>query len=242
MSKIYYKKRNKINLKKFIKGVGLGLFTIGILVCLYIFSPLILWQIYSAPTLTSQNIEAPIPRKNVLNPALIQTLIAHAKSSISGIDYTNAQNWFPGFKTQANSGKSLSYTLSIPALNIKNAEVSTSDYDLSKHLVNYMGTSTPPNAGNAVIFGHSTLPQLYDPNDYKTIFAHVLDLKTGDQIFTNVAGVTYSYRVYNIYVVDANDTSVFTQNYDNSYLTLITCTPPGTIWKRLVIKARLEKI
>lgn len=241
MSKIYYKQRN-LNYKKFLKGFGLGLFLVGIGVSLYIFSPLILWQIYSAPALASQNIEAPIPRNNVLNPDLVQSLIAQAKDSITGVDYTNAQNWFPGFKAQANSNEASSYTLSIPALDIKDAQVSTSDYDLSKHLVNYAGTSTPPNLGNSVIFGHSTLPQLYDPNDYKTIFANVQKLKTGDKITTKVDGVTYSYKIYTIYIVDANDTSVFTQTFDNSYLTLITCTPPGTIWKRLVIKAKLEKI
>ena len=26
----------------------------------------------------------------------------------------------------------------------------------------------------------------------------------------------------------------------DSYLTLVTCTPPGTTWKRLIIKAKLE--
>ncbi len=132
--------------------------------------------------------------------------------------------------------------MSIPAIDIKDAIVSTNDYDLSKHLVNYQGTSTPPNLGNSVIFGHSTLPQLYDPTDYKTIFANVLKLKIGDDIFTNVNGVKYNYKIFNIYVVDANDTSIFTQTYDNSYITIVTCTPPGTVWKRLIIKARLEKI
>lgn len=242
MSKIFYKKEKNINHKKILRSLGLGLFLVGASLSLYIFSPLILWQIYSAPSFSSHNIESPIPRKNVLNPSLIQSLIAQAKNSIGGTDYTNAQNWFPGFKSQANAAELSPYTLTIPALKIKDAVVSGADYDLSKHLVNYQGTSTPPNKGNAVIFGHSTLPQLYDPKDYKTIFANILDLKIGDKIFTNVDGVTYSYKVYNIYVVDAENTSVFSQSFDDSYITLVTCTPPGTIWKRLVIKARLEKI
>ncbi len=241
MSKIYYKKK-RVSHKKFLKIIGMGLFLIGLLVSLYVFSPLILWQIYSAPALASKQVEAPIPRNTVLNPTTIKTLLASAKDSISGVDYTNAQNWFPGFKAQANSNGNSSYTLSIPALNIKNAQVSTSDYDLTRHLVNYAGTSVPPNSGNAVIFGHSTLPALFDPNDYKTIFANVQNLKVGDQIFASVNGVTYSYKIFNIYIVEANDTSAFTQTFDSSYLTLITCTPPGTIWKRLVIKARFEKI
>ncbi|MEX2013252.1 MAG: sortase [Candidatus Levyibacteriota bacterium] len=240
MSRVYYKKEKKLNRKKLLRGAGIALFLTGLGISLYIFSPLIMWQIYSAPKL--ENIAAPIPRSTVVNPSMVGSLIASAKNTISGVDYTNAKNWFPGFDASASESKSLSYTISIPAIDIKNAVVSTADYDLSKHLVNYQGTSTPPNLGNSVIFGHSTLPQLFDPTDYKTIFAKAHDLKVGDQIFTTVEGVTYKYKIFNIYIIDAEDTSVFAQTYDNSYLTLVTCTPPGTIWKRLIIKARLEKI
>lgn len=240
MSKVYHKKEGKLIHKKFLKGAGILFFLIGAGISLYIFSPLVLWQMYSAGEL--QNITTPIPRSTVVNPSMVGSLIASAKNSIAGVDYTNAQNWFPGYKASASEQKSLSYTMSIPAIDIKNAIVSTSDYDLSKHLVNYQGTSTPGNLGNSVIFGHSTLPRLFDPTDYKTIFAKVHNLKVGDQIFTTTDSITYKYKIFNIYIIDAEDTSVFAQTYDNSYLTLVTCTPPGTIWKRLIIKARLERI
>jgi len=42
-----------------------------------------------------------------------------------------------------------------------------------------------------------------------------------------------------------NDKSGFlvkTVSFDNSYITLVTCTPPGTTWKRLVIRASLDSI
>jgi sortase A len=42
-----------------------------------------------------------------------------------------------------------------------------------------------------------------------------------------------------IFVVDPNDFGVLDQDKDGSYLTLITCTPPGTYLKRLVVKAKL---
>lgn len=241
MSKIYYKKRRH-GYKIFTKSIGVGLFLVGIGISFYVFSPLILWQIYSAPLLSSQNVKTPIPKSAVVNGSLVQSLFSQAKDSITGVDFTNAKNWFPGFQTQKNSQQSKSYNLSIPSLGIKNASVTNADYDLAKHLVNYIGTVTPPNQGNAVIFGHSTLPQLFDSKDYKTIFANLHTIKVGNEIDINVDGVSYLYRVYNIYIVEANDTSVFTQNFDNSYITLVTCTPPGTIWKRLVVNARLEKI
>ena len=92
-----------------------------------------------------------------------------------------------------------------------------------------------------MIFGHSTLPQLFNPKNYKTIFANAYLLKENDLIYATVENITYKYRVYNISVVDPKDTSIFTQDLNDSYITLVTCTPPGTIWKRLIIKARLEK-
>lgn len=240
MSKYYYKKSKELNYRGILRVLGIGLVLSGVIVFLYIFSPLILWQVYFAKN-SSENLKTPIPKVNVVNASTVRGLILQAKDSV-GVDYTNAQNWFPTFKASATSSQSPSYSLSIPSIDIKDAIVSTSDYDLSKHLVNYQGTSNPPGSGNSVVFGHSTLPQLYNPTDYKTIFANAHKLKIGNSIYANVGGVSYQYKIFDISIVDANDTSLFSQNYDNSYLTLVTCTPPGTIWKRLVIKARLEKI
>ena len=41
-------------------------------------------------------------------------------------------------------------------------------------------------------------------------------------------------------IVPADDTAYLAQDTDGSYLSIITCTPPGTTWERLVIKAKLE--
>jgi sortase A len=244
MTKYYYRKIKLKPFKKWFRVLSLGIFISGLIIVLYVFSPLILWQIYFSPIFASQNITTPIPKNDIVNPATIASLISKASNSITLKDYTNAKNWFPNFHpSQAlEKPKVSSYTLSIPKININGALVSTTDMDLGKHLVNYQGTSIPGDFGNAVIFGHSTLPQLYNPKDYKTIFSNAYKLKIGDGIYSVVNGVTYLHKIYNITVVSPNDTSSFTQNYDNSYLTLVTCTPPGTVWKRLVIKARLSKI
>src|SRR3989344_4281690 len=243
MGKYYYKKADEIVRKKILRLFSLLILFIGVVSSFYIFYPLALWQIYFAPTLASSNIKTPIPKATVVNPSEIGSLISQAGNLLSGVDYTNAQNWFPGFNPRtAGQPKIQYYTISITKLKINNAQVSTRDNNLAIHLVNYQGTALPPESGNAVIFGHSTLPQLFNPNDYKTIFANAYQLKIGDQIYTYVEGVTYMYKIFNISVVEPTDTSIFEQNYDNSYLTLVTCTPPGTIWKRLIIKAKLEKI
>ncbi len=241
MGKYYYKKAGK-KIKKTARLLSLLIVIIGIGIGGYVFFPLVSWQIYFAPVFASADIAVPIPQTNIVNSATIGSLISQASDNLAGVDYTNAENWFPNFKFQKVKPRIDTYTLSIPRLNIKDAVVSATDDDLAKHLVNYGGTAIPPDKGNAVVFGHSTLPQFFDPKNYKTIFAKAYELKTGDELLANVSGAIYKYRIYNITVVSPNDTSVLQQDYSDSFLTLITCTPPGTTWKRLIIKARLETI
>jgi sortase A len=236
MGKYYYKKSGQKNLKKNLRLAGVFLLLTGISVILYVLFPIISWQIYFQPVFASQDITMSIPRSNIVDLA---------KNSIDSTDYTKAENWFKNFNpnsNQKNQTDTTSYAISIPKINIKEAMVSTVDTDLGKHLVNYQGTGIPGKNGNAVIFGHSTLPQLFNPKDYKTIFANVYKLKNEDVIYAILNGVTYKYKIFKTVVVDATDSSALVQDYDNSYLTLVTCTPPGTIWKRLIVKARLENL
>ena len=238
MGKYYYKK-NGDKLKRNLRLISILCVIVGVSIISYVLFPIISYQIYFEP-FTSQNITLSIPRANIV----VASLISQAKSSIDGTDYTRAENWFPKFNptTRSKQVQTPSYAISIPSIKIENAQVSTIDTDLTKHLVNFQGTSIPAQNGNAVIFGHSTLPQLFNAKDYKTIFANAYKLKNGDNIHAFVKGVKYSYKIFKIIIVDPTDSSALEQDYDNSYLTLVTCTPPGTIWKRLVIKARLEKI
>lgn len=183
----------------------------------------------------NQGLNTPIPK--------LSTLISTAGQTLS-VDYTNANNWFPTYYPKANSANLgvESYTMSIPSIDIKDAVVSTNDTNLTQHMINFTGTSVPPQNGNAVVFGHSTLPQLYDPKNYKTILANAYKLKNGDEIFVNFDKISYKYKVTSVLVVDPTDISVLEQDTRDSFLTIITCTPPGTVWKRLVIKSQLQKI
>lgn len=245
MTNYYYKKAKKKNYRKIFRFFSLIIAALGLLTVIYVSFPLISWQIYFAPIVSSQTIEVPIPKTNIVSSNTIKSLINTGAQTVQGVDYTNAQNWFPNLKIDNGEkiiSKISSYNLSIPALSIKNATVSTNDYDLAKHLVNYPGTAIPGERGNAVIFGHSTLPQLFNQKDYKTIFANAYRLKVGDEIVAVVNNVLYQYQIFNIIVVDPEDSSALSQPLDDYYLTLVTCTPPGTTWKRLIIKARIKKI
>lgn len=240
----YYKKKRTIHKNLVLKIVSALFLFVGLAVLTYAFLPIISWQIYFAPVFANQELNSPIPKVNIVSGDTIASLISGASQSLSGVDLNNAQNWFPRYTlpSKAKVEEAETYNISIPKIGIVDAVVSSVDIDLAKHLVNYSGTAIPPDSGNAVVFGHSTLPQLYDAKNYKTIFTNLYKLTAGDEITVNVNTVTYKYKVETITVVDPTNTSVLEQNYNGSFLTLITCTPPGTIWKRLVVKARLEKV
>lgn len=235
MGKYYYRKSKDNKIRKYLHPISILCIIIGISIVAYVLLPIISWQIYFQPFFSSQNIVLSIPRANIADLA---------RNLIDRTDYAKAENWFPEFNPSVNSDQiqTHSYAISIPSIKIQNAEVSTADTDLTKHLVNYPGTGIPGKNGNAVIFGHSTLPQLFNSKDYKTIFANAYKLKNGDNIYVLINGVTYTYKISKTVVVDSSDTSALVQDYDNSYITLVTCTPPGTIWKRLIIKAQLQTI
>lgn len=241
MSNIVYKKGNSQLLRKRIRFLGLGICLFGFLMVLYFSFPLISFQMYLQPVFAEQGLASPIPKTTILTQASIKSLLQSTANQIKGIDYNDARNWFPSIQEEQTNATITHYSLSIPVLKITDAYVSTVDNDLDHHLIQYGGTAIPPNKGTAVVFGHSTLPQLYKAGNYKTIFAYAHTLKVGDEIILTVAGVTYTYRIFNITIVNPDDTSAFVQNYDDNYLTLVTCTPPGTTWKRLLIKSRLEK-
>ena len=220
------------------KFFGLCLFLIGILSIAYFSFPLISWQVYFAPAFASQTVTAPIPNVSVLSRESIKSLLF----SRIGVDYTNAQNWYPNYNALNQQVPITTYTVSIPKIGIENAVVSTVDYSLKDHLVHYGGTALPPQKGTAVIFGHSTLPQLFNKADYKTIFAKAHTLTVGDQVQVTIDKIMYTYTIFKITIVEPDDTSVLAQDYSDSFLTLITCTPPGTTWKRLILHARLDTL
>ena len=158
-----------------------------------------------------------------------------------GSDFTNANAWFPTSPQKKVVTPVNTYTLSIPKLKISDVMVTVAGDDLMQSLVHYGGTALPGEYGNTVIFGHSTLPQFFDPRSYKTIFSLLPTLKEGDEIDIIYDGISYQYKVYAMMVSEPSDLSALEQKFDDSYLTLITCVPPGTYWQRLHVKAKLVR-
>ena len=211
----------------------------------------VLWPIVSF-TATSDGLFSSIvtpvsdAQKNISATSL--SPVAYAASGVdslvssNSVDYTNANMWYPTAPQKHTVAAQVNtYTLSIPKLKIKNALVTIAGDNLDASLVHYGGTGLPGQYGSAVVFGHSTLPQFYSPTNYKAIFSLMPTLKIGDEIIVTYDGVDYTYKVFEMNVLEPNDLSALEQRFDDSYLTLITCVPPGTYWKRLNVHAKLEQ-
>lgn len=158
-------------------------------------------------------------------------------------DYTQLSNWF--VEDGSNKGEVLNqnidqqYLISIPVLKIENAVVKIGSQDLKNNLIQYPQTALPGQAGSAVVFGHSVLPQFFNAKSYLTIFSTLYRLKSGDEIMVKFDNIDYKYLVEEMFEVQPTDLSILEQRFDGRYFTLVTCSPPGTYLRRLVIKARL---
>jgi sortase A len=177
----------------------------------------------------------------IVTPIQDGTAYAASETNFVSSDLSNPNAWFPAAPQKKVVTPVNTYTLSIPKLKIQDALVTVAGDDLDLSLVHYGGTALPGDYGNTVIFGHSTMVQFYNPKNYKTIFSLLPTLKAGDKILISYDGISYKYVVYDLTVSEPSDLSALAQRFDDSYLTLITCVPPGTWWQRLDVFARLDR-
>lgn len=211
---------------------------VGITLLLSVLWPIFEYEYYSrsrANYLTDSGLITPLVEGTAM-------ALAAGPRVVSDTDYTKASNWFtamPQFQGNAIQGPPKYYVISVPKLKIDEATVIVGSDDLSKSLIQYSGTAMPGEPGSPVVFGHSILPQFFNPKNYTSIFSTLPVLNAGDDIIITYDGVVYTYRVYNKVEVYPDNVSVLEQNYDTKELRLITCVPPGLKTRRLVVMAKL---
>lgn len=108
---------------------------------------------------------------------------------------------------------------------------------LENGVVHYANTGLPGEVGNNVIFGHST-NNFWNSGKYKTAFVLLDRLELEDTFEIHYESKRYIYQIYEKKVINPDDFSIITQGVTEPIVTLVTCTPPGTSWQRLVIQAR----
>ncbi len=106
---------------------------------------------------------------------------------------------------------------------------------LEDGVVHYAGTGVPGTAGNNVIVGHSS-NNFLNSGKYKFAFVLLDRLDINDTFILHYEGTRYIYKIVNKETVEPNDFSL-TLPTTKPTTTLITCTPPGTSWRRLIIQA-----
>ena len=100
------------------------------------------------------------------------------------------------------------------------------------------GTVFPGTVGNCYLFSHS-VANLWDVPRYNAQFWLLSKLEKGDMVFVFYNGRQYDYKVVEKLVVPAKETSWLNAIYHEPILTLQTCDPPGTTWRRLIVVAKL---
>lgn len=107
-------------------------------------------------------------------------------------------------------------------------------YALSKGVAQAKGTAYPDQVGNMFLFSHSSV-NLLEATRYNSVFYLLSKLSKEDEIYIYYKRVKYKYKVSQIKIVDAKDISYLNSNSNKKMLTLMTCWPAGTNYKRLLI-------
>ncbi len=133
------------------------------------------------------------------------------------------------------------FSLSIPNLELYDLRVETNSHSLSPNeaLGHLSGSAYPGRVGKVVIYGHSTIPFLFDSKDYRTVFSRLDKLNTGNLITVDFAGQVYTYIVKSNQISLPQELNLNSFSRNQSNLVLITCYPFGSTEQRLVVVADL---
>lgn len=228
-------------------SLSLLFITLGVATFTTVAYPLISYQLTFSPQFQRNSLVSPLSPPAIATQDLVTHTVKKAEATDgpvfvdevvnTSLDYTDSSSWFTGAPKTQEAARYAVYTLSIPKLGIDHAVVRSDHTDLKQSLIQYAGTALPGELGNTVIFGHSVLPQFFNPKNYLTIFSTLHTLRPGDTMEITADGATYTYKISEMYEAQPDDLSPLAQVYNGRYLTLITCTPPGTYLRRLIIKA-----
>jgi LPXTG-site transpeptidase (sortase) family protein len=111
---------------------------------------------------------------------------------------------------------------------------------LREGVAHIAGSSAPGTPGNTFMTGHSS-DYWWTSGGYKAVFALLDKVANGDEIGVEYHGYQFKYKVYNKEIVGREDVNRFITTDKNETLTLMTCYPIGTNWKRLIVRAERIK-
>jgi sortase A len=107
---------------------------------------------------------------------------------------------------------------------------------LKKGVGHAMGTAFPGEGGHIFLFAHST-DYWWNVGAYNAVFYLLGKLVKGDDINIFYKGQRFVYKVVDTKVVDPSEVEYLTRKTNQEFLTLQTCWPLGTTFKRLLVFA-----
>ena len=124
---------------------------------------------------------------------------------------------------------------------------------LQKGVAHAKGTVLPGMVGNVYLFAHSA-GNLFDIARFNAVFYLIGKLDKGDAIYVKFGNARFKYTVVDKKEVDPTDVQFLTKNLGkiggkegvegisegDRTLTLQTCVPPGTDWRRLLVFAKIQ--
>ncbi|HUC90351.1 MAG TPA: class D sortase [Patescibacteria group bacterium] len=123
----------------------------------------------------------------------------------------------------------------IPVVYGSSSKESDIENSLESGVAHYASSSMPGQRGNAAFFGHSS-NNIFNKGQYKFAFVLLHELVPGDIFYITNNGTLYTYKVYDKKIVQPNETWVLNPvDGKTATATLITCDPPGTSLRRLVV-------
>lgn len=123
---------------------------------------------------------------------------------------------------------------------IANVDVSSKEEyldALKKGIAHAKGTYFPGQGGRVFLFSHSTDSPLNFAR-YNAIFYLLTKLEKNDLIIIFFADKRYVYEVDDKISADISDVAWIQPKKEEEELVLMTCDPPGTTWRRLLVIAK----
>lgn len=108
---------------------------------------------------------------------------------------------------------------------------------LTQGVAHAQGSTLPNEVGNVFLFSHSSV-DWYVANRYNSVFYLLSKLEKKDQIIIYYQNKKYQYLVSEKKIIDAEEIKYLYHKQAQRTLTLMTCWPPGTNLKRLIIVAK----
>ena len=112
---------------------------------------------------------------------------------------------------------------------------------LTEGVAHAKGTAFPGQPGNIFIFSHSSAT-FFEASRYNSVFYLLSKMEQGDEIILAYREELYTYRITDKRIVASSDVSYLSGASPEPTLTLMTCWPPGTTFKRLIVRGQLEGI